>query len=73
MSEFNDPEMLWVAAHGNELIGQDAEAAAARVREAGFRPVIKIPRPGTAFASAYWGGSVSLVCVDGVVSRVSAG
>lgn len=73
MSESGAPEQRWVEAHRHELVGTDTEAASERVRAAGFRPVVKIPRPGVAFATVYWSDSVSLICVDGVVTRVSAG
>jgi hypothetical protein len=73
MINFDGSENLWVEAHRQELLGMDVEAACALVRSAGFRPIVKVPKPGVAYAAAQWVNSVSMVCVDGTVRRVSPG
>lgn len=60
-------EVIWLRAHGDELIGLTDDEAAAVVRSAGFHPTIFRPGIATAYAGTGGEGKVLLVAVDGRV------
>lgn len=62
----------WIAEHAGELTGLPAEAAAARVREAGLTP--RIVPPGSAFTLEFRPARVDLhVDAEDLVAAVRAG
>lgn len=69
-SESDGPEDVWAWTHGDELVGLEADEAAAVVRAAGFRPSVFHADSGAALALLKVSGTVVLIASGGVVRGV---
>jgi hypothetical protein len=73
VSEFYAPEVAWVDAHHDELIGLLVEDAVGLVRAAGFQPTAYVLETAPTVAANYVNGHIRLFSRDGRIARVSPG